>query len=152
MSIFNLFRRKPEPEMSEKKKAFINKSGAKEKNHWRMVWVGTLYMLIMLFVSMNPDIVAECFPDFYYTVTKYFSITDLGVFLLSIPIGIVVGVVHHKSLVKQMKNVEHATQAADYLEAGSVDVHKRTDTFVVYKSYSNGRLDKTSYDPNKGNF
>ena len=139
MSIFNLFHRKPEPEMSEKRKAIIEKSGSSEKKEWRILWI----------IVLSPFIVQLIFKDDW---EKYFPNISAVAFLISLPIAVAVGAVCHHLLVKGMKSVEHATEAADYLDKGSVDVPERSDTFIVYKKYEKGKVYDTSYDPNEGDF
>lgn len=139
MSIFNLFRREPKPELSEKRKALIKRSGSSEKKEWRIAWLIVLYALIVPF-------------NFADDLEKYFPNLNATALLISFPMAVAVGAVCHHLLVKRMKSIKHATEAADYLDKGSVDVPERKDTFVVYKSYVRGRESNTSYDPNKGDF
>ena len=139
MSIFNLFRRKPEPEMSEKRKAIIEKSGSSEKKEWRIMWIIVLSLLI----------VSVFFAD---DLETYFPNINALALIYSLPMAFFVGKVCHHLLVKGMKSVEHATEAADYLDKGSVDVPERSDTFIVYKKYEKGKVYDTSYDPNEGDF
>lgn len=133
------FNRNGKPELSERRKALIAKSGSATTKEWWWILLAIILMVVVLF-------------NFSDTLAKHFPSLDADSFLIAIPFSIAVGVFCHKWLVNSMKSVEHATEASDYLEKDSVDVPERTDTFVVYKSYKRGHEHRTSYDPNEGDF
>ena len=72
--------------------------------------------------------------------------------IIAIGLSIVVGACFRYHFIKKMKNVAHATEAANYLNKKSVNIIKRKDIFVVYEKWWGGVLEKTSNDINEGNF
>ena len=55
-------------------------------------------------------------------------------------------------LIGELKNVDHATEAADYIKKDSVKIVKKRDKFIVYERWQGNVLKETSDDPNKGDF
>ena len=55
-------------------------------------------------------------------------------------------------LIGDLKNVDHATEAADYMKRDSVKIVKKRDKFIVYERWQDNVLKETSDDPNKGDF
>ena len=55
-------------------------------------------------------------------------------------------------LIGDLKNVDHATEAADYIKRDSVKIVKKRDKFIVYERWQDNVLKETSDDPNKGDF
>ncbi|MBR3747779.1 MAG: hypothetical protein IKP64_03125 [Selenomonadaceae bacterium] len=135
----DLFNRSQTPEMSDRRKALLDKSDSAER---KVLW--KYFLLVALILA-----VLFCLAD---TVEEWFPNLDALSLILAIPLSIGTGVVCHIELAKRMKTIRHATEASSYLEKDSVDVSEQSDTFVIYKSYVRGSVEETSDDPNKGNF
>ena len=135
----DLFNRSQTPEMSDRRKALLDKSDSAER---KVLW--KYFLLVALILA-----VLFCLAD---TVAEWFPNINALSLILAVPLSIGTGVVCHIELAKRMKTIRHATEASSYLEKDSVDVSEQSDTFVIYKSYVRGSVEETSDDPNKGNF
>ena len=135
----DLFNRGQTPEMSDRRKALLDKSDSAER---KVLW--KYFLLLVLFM-----IVLFCLAD---TVAEWFPNINALSLILAVPLSIGTGVVCHIEFAEKMKTIRHATEASCYLEKNSVDVSEQSDTFVIYKSYVRGSVEETSDDPNKGNF
>ena len=92
------------------------------------------------------------FVSFLYELVMDGGWLDPFVVLITIFFEMVIFMFARDILISEMKNVDHATEAADYLKKASVKVLKKRDKFIVYERWQNNVLKETSDDPNKGGF
>ena len=100
---------------------------------WEASWLPILYFIVAF-----TDDSGEMF-------------NPLGILFLFIYFGAYFSI-KRSSLIAKLKNIAHATKAADYLKKDSVELVESHDKFLIYEFWRNDTLKEASDDPNKGSF
>ncbi|MBR2518975.1 MAG: hypothetical protein IKE46_04220 [Selenomonadaceae bacterium] len=92
------------------------------------------------------------FAGFLYDNATSGNLIDPMIVIGTIFFEIIFFFIARKVLIDKMKNVRHATNAANYMKEDSLNLTTNRDEFVVYKRWKENNLEETSDDPNKGDF
>ena len=89
---------------------------------------------------------------FVYGIAASGGWLDPVIVIITILLELLVFKLARDILIGDLKNVDHATEAADYMKRDSVKIVKKRDKFIVYERWQDNVLKETSDDPNRGNF